>query len=184
MPARPCKNCGSVFAFPPYRETTARFCSRKCRAGWLAQNVAGWGGPGPRAFGNKYRAGLRPSNAFPSGHIPWNKNRKGIRLSPASEFKPGPRPDQRAEIGAVRIRRPKNKPPRAFVKIEQPNKWKLRAVKVWEDARGSVPRGYVIHHEDRNPLNDDLANLRCLTRAEHALEHARERAVAWMSSFE
>jgi len=49
---------------------------------------------------------------------------------------------------------------------------------VWEQAHGQIPKGCVIHHKDGNPLNNDLANLECLTNAEHTRHHmgARLRA--------
>lgn len=127
--------------------------------------------------GNTYRAGLRPTNAFAPGHETWNKNLKGIHLSPASEFKSGPRPDRRADIGAVSIRLAHGVR-RAFIKVAHPNRWKLRAVMVWEEANGPIPKGHVIHHDDRNALNDDLANLICLTRAQHLDEHRAEHVRA------
>jgi hypothetical protein len=36
----------------------------------------------------------------------------------------------------------------------------------------------VIHHHDRNSLNDELENLRALTRKEHADEHRHELLLA------
>lgn len=41
-----------------------------------------------------------------------------------------------------------------------------------------IPAGMVIHHEDRNRLNDQFENLRILTRSEHRLEHAPEQSTA------
>lgn len=179
MPSKLCELCGASFSFQPYRALTARFCSGSCRAKWLAKNLPSWGGrgmPKPSAIGNRYRVGMRPENGFTVGHVPWNKNLKGIRMSPATEFKPGPRPAFRAPIGAVSIRKAGHSH-RAFVKIAHPNKWRRRAVNVWEEAHGPIPKGSVVHHLDRDPLNDALSNLQCLTRAEHALEHANDAAV-------
>ncbi|WP_373325089.1 HNH endonuclease [Methylobacterium organophilum] len=42
----------------------------------------------------------------------------------------------------------------------------------------------MVHHRDRNPLNDALENLVALTRAEHALEHAAEVQAAGFGSEE
>lgn len=86
-------------------------------------------------------------------------------------------PNRRADIGAVSIRLAHGVR-RAFIKVAHPNRWKLRAVMVWEEANGPIPKGHVIHHDDRNALNDDLANLICLTRAQHLDEHRAEHVRA------
>ena len=179
MLSRLCESCGTEFFFQPYRAASARFCSRHCRALWGGSqpNAGGRGKPKPAALGNKYRLGLRPTNAFAVGHRAWNKHVKGIHLSPASEFKRGRRSETRMAIGAVSVRVDRGGNPRAYVKIGQPNKWKRRAIKTWEDANGqSLPRGKVIHHDDRDTLNDALPNLFCLTRAEHLEMHRADVA--------
>ncbi|MGH3203874.1 MAG: HNH endonuclease signature motif containing protein [Streptosporangiaceae bacterium] len=43
---------------------------------------------------------------------------------------------------------------------------------IWKDANGPIPEGCHIHHKDENPLNNDPANLVCLTDAEHREYHA------------
>ena len=80
-------------------------------------------------------------------------------------------------IGTVTIRTTRDGCQRAFIKVEHPNKWKLRAAKTWEEKYGAIPTGKLIHHHDRNTMNDAIENLRCLTRAEHALEHRAELRV-------
>jgi hypothetical protein len=124
-------------------------------------------------IGNQFRKGLRPSNAFPIGHPPWNKG-KYVHLSPATEFKSGPRPELRAPAGTVSIRIDKNDKPRAFVKVSDPNIWKLRAVIVWESVHGPLPKGLLVHHCDRDTLNDSADNLESKTRAQHLMEHRHE----------
>ncbi len=111
------------------------------------------------------------AGTFAAGSRPWNRDIKGIHLSPASEFKRGQVAINHAEVGSVRIRDDKNGRPRAFVKTAEPNQWTLRAVLTWEAINGPVPRGKVVHHKDRDSLNDDADNLDALTRAEHLAEH-------------
>ena len=36
---------------------------------------------------------------------------------------------------------------------------------------GDIPEGYDIHHKDFNALNNDINNLKCLTKSEHAKLH-------------
>lgn len=112
---------------------------------------------------------------FKAGDEPWNKGMKGIHLSPATQWKKGCESNRKLPLGSVTIRhRRREKSPRAFVKIAEPSVWRERAKVVWEEANGPIPRGMVIHHIDRDPLNDALGNLQAMTRREHALEHEDE----------
>lgn len=48
---------------------------------------------------------------------------------------------------------------------------------VWEAAHGRpVPPGHVVHHRDRNKLNNDPANLEDRPRSDHSREHALDQA--------
>ena len=51
-------------------------------------------------------------------------------------------------------------------------KWRYRSRVIWAAANGPIPRGYVIHHINENPLDDRLENLQMLTNAEHMRLHA------------
>ncbi len=44
---------------------------------------------------------------------------------------------------------------------------------IWRDSYGPIPEGYQIHHIDRNPTNNDLSNLMCLSAKEHNELHKR-----------
>lgn len=71
--------------------------------------------------------------------------------------------------------------PRAWVKIQHGlgrQNWKPRAVLVWEKLNGPVPDSYVVHHENRDTLDDRPANLRLQTRAEHMDEHRHDLELA------
>lgn len=123
-------------------------------------------------IGNKLRQGLKPAHSFPAGHKPWNKDLKGIHLSPGSEFIRGQDAHNKCPVGTVTIRRrARNDELRAYVKVAEPSTWKLRAVLVWEKANGPLPVGKLVHHKDRDSLNDALNNLEALTRREHIAEH-------------
>jgi len=43
---------------------------------------------------------------------------------------------------------------------------------IWKDAYGAIPDGCEIHHKDKNPLNNDLDNLECLSSEEHLKLHS------------
>lgn len=81
--------------------------------------------------------------------------------------------ERRVPIGTVRIRtrHKRGGEQRAWVKVAEPNRWRLRAHVVWETTHGPLPRGMSVHHLDENKLNDDPANLKLLTKAEHLSEH-------------
>jgi hypothetical protein len=80
----------------------------------------------------------------------------------------------RLPVGSVtiRTRHKRGGERRAWVKVAEPNVWKLRAVLVWEEHHGPVPRGMVVHHEDGDKLNDVISNLKMMSKAEHLAEHA------------
>jgi hypothetical protein len=43
---------------------------------------------------------------------------------------------------------------------------------VWESVNGAIPEGYEIHHIDGDKHNNDIENLKLLTRAEHQKIHS------------
>jgi hypothetical protein len=105
---------------------------------------------------------------------PTTELKPGQRLSPETEFKPGQVAYNKLPVGSETVRTDPKGKRRAWVKVGEPNRWRLRAVVVWERENEPVPKGMVVHHKDRNSLNDRLANLEILTRAEHANEHRSE----------
>lgn len=97
----------------------------------------------------------------------------------ATEFAPGQAAHNHLPVGSVRVRRETHTGlDRAWVKTAEPNVWRKRAVLAWEAEHGPVARGLVIHHRDRDSLNDAPANLQALTRKEHADEHRGELEAA------
>lgn len=165
-----CMICGEAFFVPPYRKDKAKYCSKSCRSAAIARKHLNKG-PKPWASanldGHRHKSGSR----FKKGHIPWNKGVKGIRLSPSTEFKKGRESEKSMPVGSVTVRRDKNGVDRAWVKIGEPSKWMERSRVVWEAVNGPIGRGMVIHHKDKNAMNDDIDNLECLTRSQHIEKH-------------
>ncbi len=163
-----CTICGKPYVVPRCRADKSKFCGMKCL------------GVDRRAkmLGNKFRVGCAPnSTSFAKGLVPWNKG-LSVHLSPASEFKKGRVSEKTMPIGSVTFRKDKRGTVRAWVKIANPKTWELRAVVVWKAKFGNVPKGCVIHHIDRDALNDDINNLSCMTRAAHLDEHRKEHIAA------
>jgi hypothetical protein len=118
-----------------------------------------------------------PETQFQPGQrvSPRTEFKPGERTSVATEFRPGGPAHNKLPIGTETIRLNKKlNQRRAWVKVDEPNVWKLRAVLVWESLHGPVPKGHVVHHEDRDTLNDDPANLEVITKREHLIEHRSE----------
>jgi hypothetical protein len=147
-----CSRCGSIYSTEDKRR---KFCGVNCyRAKQLEVPNAG---------------------CFKPGLEPWNKNAKGLHLSPASEFRPGQAASNHLPVGTIKVRhRSRNAEFRSWVKVADPNQWQLRAVAVWEAENGPLPPGKIVHHVDRDTLNDAIGNLVALTRGEHLATHRAE----------
>ena len=112
---------------------------------------------------------------FRKNNRPWNAGKKGIQLSPESAFKPGHQPINWYPVGTERLRTSTSKlngsrevdDIRVYIKVAEPNKWKLRSRQVWEQANGPIPPGYVVRHKNLNRLDDRLENLEMITQAEN-----------------
>ena len=109
------------------------------------------------------------TGCFKPGHKTWNKNMKGIHLSPDSEFKTGERvgPDHSCWKGGIqhlandctyvhtgcnlRVRRPRL---------------------IYEQQIGPIPKGFVVIHHDGDRNNDDPSNLEAISRAENMRRNA------------
>lgn len=50
---------------------------------------------------------------------------------------------------------------------------------VWESVHGAVPSSVDVHHIDHDPGNNDINNLRALSRSEHLREHGPRGFIAW-----
>lgn len=101
---------------------------------------------------------------FTKDSVPWNKNLKGIHLSPETEFKKGEvvgdkHPNWKGGVQMISS-------DCAHVWIGA-NKRARRPRVIWEEQVGAIPSGYVIVHKDGDKHNDDLSNLECISRAEN-----------------
>jgi hypothetical protein len=102
------------------------------------------------------------SGCFKKGNRPWNDGVKGIHLSPSTEFKKGEMfgKDHYSWKGGVQII--KNDCVYLYDGI---NKRVRRPKKLYEEAHGEIPKGWIIYHLDGDKDNDDLDNLIAIPRA-------------------
>lgn len=185
-----CKICGKEKEVKPYLQKTQTHCSYTCKykdrevqerinkKASQTRKARFKLGLYPPVWNKGMSYRISPKTEFKTGSVPWNKNKKGIHLSKKSEFKKGLIPLNKLPVGSIvtrsdhRSRHGNRK--RAWRKIGEPNKWIQNYRYIWEYFYGKIPRGSIIHHADRNPLNDDINNLICMTRGEHINEHRYE----------
>lgn len=48
---------------------------------------------------------------------------------------------------------------------------------IWKKYNGEIPKGYQIHHKDKNRLNFDLSNLELIKISDHIRKHAIENSL-------
>ncbi len=85
---------------------------------------------------------------------------KGVRMSQATEFKPGNRPVNWKPVGSERI----SKDGYVEVKVAEPRTWRQKHVVIWEQLHGPRPKGYAVIFADGNKLNLVSDNLLLVTR--------------------
>ena len=100
---------------------------------------------------------------FVKGGTTWNKGKKGIRLSPSTEFKVGEKVGEEHPSwkGGVQI----FKYDCAYL-WDGVNKRKRRPKAIWEQHNGTLLDGMIIFHINGDKDDDDINNLKAITRAE------------------
>lgn len=168
-----CEICGNEYFVKNYRANKSRFCSRQCQGKYFQKtfliNV-------DKSYlkNNKFRKGKLPTNAYQKGHIAWNKGIKGLHLSKKTEFKKGRENTNRKEVGTIAQRKKGTGKLRNYIKVAEPNKWELYAVYLVKQEGILIKKGCVVHHLNKNCLDDRIENLIVLTRAEHINIHRED----------
>lgn len=113
---------------------------------------------------------------FGKGHIPANKGKKGS-MSPeqyerckATMFKKGDIPQNYREIGSERIDRDGY----TYIKVANPNKWKLKHRVLWEKENGPIPKKHRLIFADGNRRNISLDNLILVSYAESFIMNQKD----------
>jgi hypothetical protein len=100
---------------------------------------------------------------FVKGVPTWNKGMKGFRPSPETEFKVGELVGEIHPSWKGGVQTPKND---CAYLWDGANKRKRRPRVIWEENHGTLPEGYVVIHLDRDKDNDDISNLKAISRKE------------------
>ncbi|WP_167955097.1 HNH endonuclease signature motif containing protein [Anaerosporobacter faecicola] len=101
---------------------------------------------------------------FEKGHIPANKGTHIGGWKP-TQFKKGNIPANHKPIGTETIRNSYKKNQRyVYVKVAEPNIWRMKHIIVWEQHYGEVPKGKVIIFLDGDTTNTDINNLQLIDR--------------------
>ena len=112
-------------------------------------------------------AARKNAGQFKTGLVPWNKDLKGIRLSPATEFKKGNLPAQTKYDGCIRKRRHgPSKTDYFYIRISQ-SKWKPLHHYNWEKLHGKIPPKHIVAFKDGNSTNPNIENLVLMSRADN-----------------
>lgn len=100
---------------------------------------------------------------FVKGADVWNKGMKGFRPSPETEFKVGQFVGEIHPSWKGGVQKPKND---CAYLWDGANKRKRRPRVIWEEHNGTLPEGYVVIHLDGDKYNDDISNLKAISRKE------------------
>lgn len=123
-----------------------------------------------RAFLKSHKITTGRTERFEKGNIPFNKGLKGVGGWEPTQLKKGHVPMNHKEVGTESIRyNHKRGQMYIYVKVAEPNKWRMKHVLIWEQCNGPVPSGKVIIFLDRNQLNTDISNLTLIDRSINAI---------------
>lgn len=98
------------------------------------------------------------TNSYKKGNVSWNKDKKGIHLSPQSEFKVGHIPANTKPVGTIRVGWNKGRQVR-MIKVAEPKKWMPFSRYLWTQEYGEIIKGDRVVHINRNFMDDTMNNL-------------------------
>lgn len=160
-----CEVCGS-----PINRWAKRFCSHQCKGQWHAKH-----GPPPP---NKGKRRAPPWTCIQCG-APFDRARAATKALKycSNECRIQWQRENSCPIGTVRIYSSSSGRLRAWVKVARDDgqhDWRPRSVLVWKATHGPIPVGHLVHHSNRQTLDDTIDNLELYTRAAHLAEHRSE----------
>lgn len=91
------------------------------------------------------------------GRVPWNKGMKGLQVGgKETQFKKGEESVNRRPVGSERLMQ---RDGYTYVKVAQPDKWRLKHHIIFEEAHGEIPSGYKVAWGDGDRTNFSADNL-------------------------
>ena len=110
---------------------------------------------------------------FQKGSVPFNKGEKqkdymskeAINKTKNTRFKKGNIPHNHRPLGSERT----TIEGYIEVKVAEPNKWKTKAVVIYEEKYGKIPKGHKVIYLDGNRQNLDVSNLKVISNAEELI---------------
>lgn len=110
---------------------------------------------------------------FQKGSVPFNKGKKqkdymskeAINKTKNTRFKKGNIPHNHRPLGSERT----TIEGYIEVKVAEPNKWKKKAVVIYEEKYGKIPKGHKVIYLDGNRQNLDVSNLKVISNAEELI---------------
>lgn len=110
---------------------------------------------------------------FQKGSVPFNKGKKqkdymskeAINKTKNTRFKKGNIPHNHRPLGSERT----TIEGYIEVKVAEPNKWKTKAVVIYEEKYGKIPKGHKVIYLDGNRQNLDVSNLKVISSAEELI---------------
>ena len=110
----------------------------------------------PKAMAHRFKKGTTPPN-------------KGKRMPAAvykkcagTMFRKGNIPATHRPVGTETLRSDGY----IWVKVEEPNKWRLKQRLLWEQHNGPIPPGYNVQFKDHDPKNCRIENLYIISRSD------------------
>ena len=129
-----------ISAHSEWKKTARQISTWRKRYGFLCGRTGQWGERDPGMYDAQFKKGQHPS--------------------PATEFKKGHVPHNKAPINAEVI----GFDGYTWVKIAEPDIWRQKAVLIYEEKYGPIPEGKVLIRIDQDKRNDDISNLRLVSR--------------------
>lgn len=116
-----------------------------------------------------YEASKKPSSIatrFQKGSVSFNKGKKVSpevysKMQPTM-FKKGQIPVNHRDVGSERV----NLDGYIEIKVAEPNRWRLKHRVIWEQANGSIPKGFNVQFKNHNRQDCRIENLYLISKAE------------------